>query len=296
MKPWAEVIGDPVAQSRSPAIHGAWLAEAGIDAAYHATQVKPDELADFFASRRDDPFWRGCNVTAPLKQAVIPFLDRLDPAVERIGAVNCIVPEPAGLTGYNTDVDGVFAALGHTLLLPGGERAGVRGFGGSEFPETQNPLTLPSPPWGEGLKGQIAAMIGSGGAARAGLHALTELSAQVRILARSPDKARALGASDIFPFEQAHEAMAGATVIVNASTLGMAQADSMPDALLAALATAKPDALVFDMVYSPEETALLTAARARGLRTVGGLVMLEGQARRAFRLFFGGLTPPGEAA
>ena len=95
---------------------------------------------------------------------------------------------------------------------------------------------------------------------------------------------------------RAREAMVGAAAIVNASTLGMAHADPMPDALLAALATAAPDALVFDMVYHPEDTALLAAARDRGLRTVGGLVMLEGQARRAFRLFFGGLTPPGEAA
>ena len=261
MKPWAEVIGDPIAQSRSPTIHGAWLAEAGIDAAYHATQVKPDELADFFASRRDDPFWRGCNVTAPLKQAVIPFLDRLDPAVERIGAVNCIVPEPAGLTGHNTDVDGVFAALE-----------------------------------GMDLRGQVVTMIGAGGAARAGLHALIELGARVHILARSPEKARALGEIEAFPFEQAKAAMAGAALIVNASTLGMAQADPMPDGLLAALDAAVPGALVFDMVYHPEDTALLAAASARGLRTVGGLVMLEGQARRAFRLFFGGLTPPGEAA
>ncbi|MDQ8755574.1 shikimate dehydrogenase [Sphingosinicella sp. LHD-64] len=261
MKPWAEVIGDPVAQSRSPAIHGAWLAEARIDAAYHATQVKPDELADFFASRRDNPFWRGCNVTAPLKQAVVPFLNHLDPAVERIGAVNCIVPGTAGLTGYNTDVDGVFAALE-----------------------------------GVDLRGEIATMIGSGGAARAGFYALTEFGAQVRILARSPDKARALGNVDTFPFDGAYEAMAGAAAIVNASTLGMAQADPMPDDLLAALDAAAPGALVFDMVYHPEETALLAAARARGLRTVGGLVMLEGQGRRAFRLFFGGLTPSGEAA
>lgn len=296
MKPYAEVIGDPIVQSRSPAIHGAWLAEAGIDAAYHATRITPDDLPDFFVSRRDDPFWRGCNITAPLKQAVIPFLDRLDPAVERIGAVNCIVPEAAGLTGYNTDVDGVFAALDQWPPLPMGERAGVKGFGGGEFPQNQNPLTLPSPPRGEGLRGKIATMIGAGGAARAGLHALTELGAQVRILARSPDKARALGDVEIFPFDRAREAMAGAAVIVNASTLGMAHADPMPEGLLAAVESAAPDTIVFDMVYHPEDTALLAAARARGLRTVGGLVMLEGQARRAFRLFFGGLTPHGQAA
>lgn len=261
MKPYAEVIGDPIAQSRSPAIHGAWLAEEGIDAAYHATRVTPDDLGDFFASRREDPFWCGCNVTAPLKQDVIRFLDRLDPAVAEIGAVNCIVPEPAGLTGYNTDVDGVFAALE-----------------------------------GSDLEGRTATMIGAGGAARAGLFALRALGADVRILARSPEKAKALGAEKIFPFEVAAEAMAGAAAVVNASTLGMAHVGPMPEVLLAALGGAAPGAVAFDMVYHPEETAFLAAAQVRGLKPVGGLVMLEGQARRAFRLFFGGLTPTGQAA
>lgn len=261
MKPYAEVIGDPIAQSRSPTIHGAWLTEAGIDAIYNATRITSGDLADFFVDRRADPFWCGCNVTAPLKQAVIPFLDRLDTMAKAIGAVNCVVPEGGNFVGYNTDVDGVFTALE-----------------------------------GVDLKRRAVAMIGAGGAARAGLAALRQLGAEVRIVARSPEKASTLSDGDVHPLDGANAAFAGVRAVVNASTLGMAGADPMPDGLLAALDQVAPGAVIFDMVYHPEDTALLKAARARGLPAVGGLVMLEGQARRAFALFFGGLTrTPGAA-
>lgn len=260
MKPYAEVIGDPVAQSRSPAIHGAWLAEAGIEADYQATRITHEEIKPFLAKRRGDPAWRGCNVTAPLKEAVIPHLDRLDPAAAAIGAVNCIVPEANGLAGYNTDVDGVIAALDGVDLA----RASV-------------------------------AMIGAGGAARAGLAALAQLgAADIRLLARNPERAeplREVAPFTAFGFDRAAAAMAGVAAIVNASSLGMAHIGPMPSALLDALAGASPGAVAFDMVYSPPETAFLAAARAHGLRPVGGLVMLEGQARRAFRLFFADLAP-----
>ncbi len=260
MKFYAEVIGDPVAQSRSPALHGGWLAEAGIEGDYQATRVTNEEIRIFLAKRRNDPDWRGCNVTAPLKQAVIPYLDRLDPAAAAIGAVNCIVPEANGLAGYNTDVDGVIAAL-----------AGVD------------------------LAGASVAMIGAGGAARAGLAALAQLgAADIRLLARNPERAEPLREVALFTsfgFDQAIDAMAGAAAIVNASSLGMAHIGPMPPALLDALAGAAAGAIAFDMVYSPPETDFLTAAQAHGLRPVGGLVMLEGQARRAFRLFFADLAP-----
>src|SRR6185295_5762182 len=105
MPPYAEVIGDPIAHSKSPAIHNFWLRSLGIDAAYRATRVT--DLNAFFEARRGDPEWRGCNVTAPHKQAVIPFLDEASP----IGAVNCIVRDGDRLIGLNTDVDGVNEAL-----------------------------------------------------------------------------------------------------------------------------------------------------------------------------------------
>ena len=85
MTAYAEVIGDPIAQSKSPAIHTFWLGKLGIDAEYRAAHVRADELADYLASRRADEAWRGCNVTMPHKQAVMAHLARLHPlAAEQV--------------------------------------------------------------------------------------------------------------------------------------------------------------------------------------------------------------------
>jgi shikimate dehydrogenase len=235
MPPYAEVIGDPIAHSKSPAIHGFWLESLGIEAVYRATLVT--DLSEFFCARRRDPDWRGCNVTAPHKQAVIPFLDEASP----IGAVNCIVPDGDRLIGLNTDVDGVNEALA------GADLAKV-------------------------------VLIGSGGAARAVLVALGPAANIVSITRRNMD--------DVGLIE-------GATLIVNATPLGMAHTGPMPEALLAALSSAAPGATAFDMVYQPLDTPFLRAAGAAGLRNVDGLTMLIGQARQAFRLFFGA-EPPAE--
>ena len=118
---YAEVIGDPIAQSKSPMIHGFWLERLGLPGGYERVHVRSDELASYFAARRSDPAWRGCNVTAPHKQAVSPLLDRIDPLAGRIGAVNTVVAEAGGLTGYNSDVAGVLGALPPTHLKAGDE-------------------------------------------------------------------------------------------------------------------------------------------------------------------------------
>ncbi|NCU12310.1 MAG: shikimate dehydrogenase, partial [Sphingomonadaceae bacterium] len=78
-RPYAEVIGDPIVQSKSPAIHGFWLGKLGISADYRAAHVRPEGLAEYIAARRADPLWRGCNVTMPHKQAIMPLLDTIDP-------------------------------------------------------------------------------------------------------------------------------------------------------------------------------------------------------------------------
>ena len=115
-KPYAEVIGDPIAQSKSPVIHGFWLGLLGIDAGYQRCHVTAEALAGYLAERRGDAHWRGCNVTMPHKQAIMPLLDRLDPEAERIGAVNTVVREADGsLTGYNTDAPGFLEPLGPAL-------------------------------------------------------------------------------------------------------------------------------------------------------------------------------------
>jgi shikimate dehydrogenase len=240
MPPHAEVIGDPIAHSKSPAIHNFWLEKLGLKANYRATRVT--DLASYFAARRGDPDWRGCNVTAPHKQAVIPFLDEATP----IRAVNCIVPEGDRLIGLNTDVDGVREAL----------RA--------------------APPPGE-LNLDRVVLIGAGGAAKAARAALADAGEIVTLTRQNIGNAALLE---------------GATLIVNATPLGMAHAGPMPDVLLAALPSAAPGATVLEMVYQPLDTPLLQAARAAGLHGVDGLTMLIGQARRAFRHFFDAEPPP----
>jgi shikimate dehydrogenase len=108
---YAEVIGDPIAHSKSPTIHNHWLQHAGITAEYRASHVRSEDLRTFFKERRRDRLWRGCNVTIPHKQAVMPLLDRIDPAAARIGAVNTVRPEQGQLVGYNTDYIGFLEPL-----------------------------------------------------------------------------------------------------------------------------------------------------------------------------------------
>ena len=118
-RPYAEVIGDPIAHSKSPAIHNFWLAKLGIDAEYGACRVRPDELADYFARRRGDAEWRGCNVTMPHKQAVMPLLHSVEEPAALVGAVNTIRPSLDGLqVGHNTDVAGFLEPL-HAVLQIG---------------------------------------------------------------------------------------------------------------------------------------------------------------------------------
>jgi len=260
--PFAEVIGDPVAQTRSPQIHRHWLAALGLDGDYRATRVERGELASFLARRRVDSEWRGCNVTIPHKQAVLPLLDAIDAGAAAIGAVNCVVPRPDGLVGCNSDVDGVAAALA-----------------------------------GAAIEGRKAALIGSGGGARAALrHLLDAGAAQVSVLVRSPSRAARLAAERvrILPFERFDAALEGASAIVNATPLGMAGAPPMPGPLIASVRRHSAGATLLDMVYAPLDTAFLAAGRAGGGTPVDGLVMLVGQARAAFRLLFGEDSPPGD--
>jgi shikimate dehydrogenase len=267
--PFAEVIGDPIAHSKSPMIHNHWLKRAGIEAEYRATQVTPDNLWMFFEDRKRDPAWRGCNVTIPHKQAVIPLLDRIDSHADRIGAVNTIVPENGQLVGYNTDYLG--------------------------FLEPLQPLLAQSHLF------RMARIIGAGGAAKAVAMALHDHGFTSVIIARDLEKAKALRATfepddrlvapleifaepTDFPFDDREGIL---DVVVNTTSLGM---KGQPPLLLD-FSHVPPNAVIYDIVYAPLETPLLAEARARGLRAIDGLHMLVGQAAAAFERFFGRPAP-----
>jgi shikimate dehydrogenase len=267
----AEVIGDPISHSKSPLIHNFWIEKLGLDAHYERCHVTPNGLEEYFRSRRDRQDWRGCNVTIPHKQAVMPFLDSVDSGAARIGAVNTIVRAPDGaLAGYNSDGAGFLEPLRPWLA----DRHLLR----------------------------MARIIGSGGAARAIAHAFRGEGFTVAMIARDEEKARVI-------LDEIGEKNSGMTatlqswsvpiefdwgdtegrldIVVNATSLGMK--GNPPLAI--DFSHVPPNAILYDIVYAPLETALLAEARRRGLPTIDGLEMLVGQAAVAFELFFGQPAP-----
>lgn len=254
--PYAEVIGDPIAHSKSPIIHNFWLDALGIEAEYRKTHVTPENLAAYFLQRRADPDWLGCNVTIPHKIAVMDFADDPGGVRDRIGAMNTIACETGGpLVGTNTDAGGFLQPL-------------IR----------------------DKWKGESVVLIGAGGAARAILFALTSLGvSDITVMARDPAKAlalldragmtgRTIGMTDPLP---------AADLLVNCTSLGMVGQPPL-DLDLRPL---QENAAVYDIVYAPLETGLLKAARDRGLKTLDGLEMLIGQAALAFDIFFDAEPP-----
>lgn len=256
--PFAEVIGDPIAHSKSPRIHGFWLDALGIKGDYRTCHVTPDDLSAYIDRRRTDANWRGCNVTIPHKVAVMDLVDDPGGVRDGIGAMNTIVRRKDGsLFGTNTDAAGFYAPLAEV-----------------------------------DLDGAPVVVVGAGGAARAVLFALARAGVgEVTILNRSPLKAMGLLATFGLKGNVAalDAPLPPAALLVNASSLGMT-GQPVLDLDLSPL----PDAaIVYDLVYAPLETDLLRSADARGLATIDGLDMLIGQAAMAFELFFGAPPPDG---
>ncbi len=270
---YADVIGDPIVQSKSPKIHNFWLAKLGIDAEYRAAHVRPEALADYLADRQADPLWRGCNVTMPHKQAVMPLLGRIEAPATKIGAVNTVLRgSSGGLSGTNTDASGFLEPLKADLNATHYFR--------------------------------MARILGTGGAARAIITALAGHGFTLVVAGRDPAKARALldelapkgehHAIDLAHFAEptdfAFDDREGCLdLIINASSLGM---QGQPP-LAFDWSHAPPGSIAYDIVTAPLDTPFLQDARAKGHRTIDGLSMLIGQAAAAFEKFFGA-PPPRE--
>lgn len=254
----AGVIGWPIGHSLSPRLHGHWLKRYGIAGAYVPMAVPPDRVDD--AVRGVVALGlAGCNVTVPHKEAVMPFLDEVEPAARRIGAVNTIVVKPDGRTiGSSTDGFGFVENI----------RAAAEGW---------------QPDAG------AAVVIGAGGAARSILVALIDGGCpEIRLVNRSPERARRVAAElgppvIAVPWANRTEALAGTALLVNTSAAGMAGNPSL-DLSLGAL---PKSAIVTDIVYAPLRTKLLIDAAENGNRTVDGLGMLLHQARPGFEAWFG---------
>ncbi|KQP61762.1 shikimate dehydrogenase [Methylobacterium sp. Leaf108] len=256
----AFVVGHPIAHSRSPLIHGHWLAAFGIDGRYERIDVAPSAFPAFLRDLREQGL-AGGNVTIPHKEAAFALVDVLTPRAARIGAVNTLFfSEDGRLTGDNTDAPGFIAHLDQSL--------------GRDWPSR-----------GDGS----AVVLGAGGAARAIVVGLLERGiARVAVANRTPERALGLVALDparvrAIAWDELPAALAPAGLLVNTTSLGMA---GHPPLVLDVAALGS-EAAVADIVYAPLETPLLAAARARGLDAVDGLGMLLHQAVPGFARWFG---------
>jgi len=250
MSIYAEVIGDPIAHSKSPLIHKFWLKKLGIEADYKLCHILPDKLSEYIENRKKDPQWRGCNVTLPHKIAVMDYVDDPGKVKTSIGAMNTIFRQDGGLIGTNSDAGGFYAPIA-----------------------------------GDDWTGKHAILIGAGGASRAILFALSKAGiGSVTILARNSFKAMGLLSQfgikgEILPIDAD---LPTADLLINASPLGMVGKEALQINL-----NPLPDhAIIYDIVYTPLKTELLKQARTRKLLAIDGLDMLIGQAAIAFELFF----------
>jgi shikimate dehydrogenase len=257
----AGIVGWPVGHSMSPMLHGFWIEEYGIDAAYVPLAVRKEDFATAMNGLRLAGF-RGVNVTVPHKEAAFALADCCNATAETAGAAKLLLFGDSGVEARNTDAAGLAASLNASL--------------------------------GSGaLAGSPAVIWGAGGMARAAVCALSDLGvSEIRILNRDRTRAESL-ATALAPRTKARLVCAGfedwgragkdAALLVNATSTGM---KGVPPLALP-LDVLPVSAAVFDAVYNPLETRLLAEAKARGLRTIDGLGMLIHQAVPAFAAFFG---------
>ncbi|MCB0971371.1 MAG: shikimate dehydrogenase [Acidimicrobiales bacterium] len=252
----AAVIGDPVRHSRSPALIDAALVGLGLDWRFVAFEVAAGGGAAAVDAMRTLGLV-GLSVTMPLKAEVIPALDRLAPAAEALGAVNCIARDGDELVGHNTDGDGLVRSLAddHDLAVAG----------------------------------RRCVVLGAGGAARSVVRALADAgAAQVVVANRTPARAEAAAAlAGAVGAVGGPAAVAEADVVVNATSVGMGADPTDTEAVPVDPALIQRDQAIVDLVYQPLVTPLLRAAAARGARPIDGLGMLVHQAALAVERWSG---------
>jgi len=253
----AGVMGYPVMHSRSPMLHNYWFKTHGLAGHYAPLEISPEGLERALRALPALKF-SGCNLTIPHKEAAFRIVDEVDDTAHKIGAISCVVVRPDGsLFGSNYDWYG--------------------------FAES---LLEACPDWR--ADAGPAVVVGAGGAARAVAYALVARGAKdIRLVNRTRARAQTLaeaigGPIQVLDWNERHAALSGAALVVNTTSQGMVGNPPL-DLALDALPKA---AIVYDVIYIPGETPLLSAARARGHRVVNGLGMLLHQARPAWRAWF----------
>jgi shikimate dehydrogenase len=249
------VCGWPVAHSRSPQMHNAALAAAGLDDWRYLRLPLPPELFAEAVRALPAAGFRGVNVTIPHKRAALALADGATDAARAIGAANTLTFEDGAIQADNTDAPGLLAALG------------------------------------ESPAGRTALVLGAGGAGRAAAWALASAGADVAIWNRTPERAREVA---VAVGGRAVEAPRAADIVVNCTSVGLHDPDATFKALPLGADELGAGSLVVDMVYRVGGTRFLDAARTRGARVVDGLEVLVAQGAASFERWTG-LEAPREA-
>lgn len=254
----AGVMAWPVSHSLSPRLHGYWLSQYGINGSYLPLSVPPSHFSRALKNLPNTLFV-GVNVTLPYKETALAVVDVADDTARRMGAVNTVIVKADGtLFGTNTDGYGFLENMRDIIL---GWRAD----------------TGP------------AVVLGAGGASRGVCVALLDEGVpEIRLVNRTGMRARTLATElgrsiTTVPWSDRESALEGARLLVNATSLGMTGKGELD----IALDKLPVEAVVYDIVYTPTETQLLVAAKARGNAVVDGLGMLLHQASPGFQAWFG---------
>jgi len=253
------VIGDPIEHTLSPIMHNAAFEALQIDYVFLALKVKPEEIENAIKGMLALSI-HGLNVTMPHKNAVIKYLNEVDPTGKAIASVNTILNKDGRLLGFNTDGVGALNAL---------QQNGVK------------------------LRGKKVLLLGAGGAAKAIAYTLSQEAEELVILNRSPKPALELAdllkqkfkkkvkADELTP-DSVKTNLADADVLINATSVGMKPNDNQTPVAPKWL---KPDLAVRDIVYNPIETKLAKDAKAAGAKVVGGVEMLIFQGAASFAIW-----------
>ena len=269
------LIGTPVGHSKSPAMYNYCFDKYGLNCAYLAFDIPMEKVEEAVNALRTFNVM-GANVTMPLKNAVIPYLDEVSAASQAIGSVNTIVNKDGKLTGYVTD------GMGYTGEL---RRGGVE------------------------IAGKTVTLLGAGGAASAiAIEAALEGAKEIRVFnkrdafwERALNNLETIGKAapackislnDLDDVEALRASIDSSDILTNATRVGMKPLDDQ--SLITDTSLFRPGLIVTDVVYDPEETKLLREAKAAGCKTFDGLGMLVEQGAASFKLYTGLDVPVAE--
>jgi shikimate dehydrogenase len=255
------LIGHPVGHSLSPLMHNAAIAHLGLDYVYLPLPVKPEDLPVAVAGLAALGLV-GFSVTIPHKQAILPFLSEISPVASTVGAVNTVWHTGSGWAGTNTDVEGFLA-----------------------------PLLACNRDWSQ----TSALILGAGGAARAVVAGCAQLGVrEVRVVGRHRHKLEAFQHSWVnspvpvlatHTWEELPQLLPQSSLLVNTTPVGMyPNVDEMPVSA-AEMAALPAGAIVYDLIYTPNPTQFLKAARSTGAMAIDGLEMLVGQGAAALQIW-----------